>query len=634
MDIIVTEKFKCINPFELHDLPEFVVLTGENGTGKTQLFEYLYASSMIGDDGVFRGDMEGCSNGDVFEFVTSHSGSTIDTETGIECRVFPSRVLVNNNRLTHCVYRPVEVPHVDVGETYNLNQLKEEGDRLAQKHFFMSSHPELGRDCKALTNAFNKMLGYVKGSNFSSRDVRIPEFTTKDIEIIEQIESSFPKDFSKDSYYYISLLPPPQKQVFSANIRYLFYQYWARVKAGLNPTTRPWAEFNEIGKELGFRFEIDEPRLAEESFEVRLRDKKKGVFISPRSLSSGEKVVFSLFVALHSTKILASKPEVIMFDEPDAYLHPSLTSTMIKVLCDVFIRKYGITILLTTHSPSTVALSPEQSIFTMNPDLGIMQKISKKDAIRSLTNGLNTLSVYYENHKQVFVEAKNDALVFNYMFQSAQQHGFIQSKDIQLHFINVDEKKDGGCSKVKDTVSILRNNGNQTVWGLIDWDGKNTPKEYVKVLGHNTRYAIDNYLVDPVSMSILFLDEEKEKTKIGFLPEDNITGFAKKTNDDIQSIINSIVSQLSTIIPSGSLSKASIKDYSLADGRVFKIPQWFMEIKGHDLVDYYRKAFPFLNKFQKEYDLYKRIVSYVYDNYPGIIPQDIIDSFGALQSEL
>lgn len=51
MDIIIRKRYKTIIPFELKDLPDLVVLTGENGTGKTQLLEYLYYRSRLNDKG-------------------------------------------------------------------------------------------------------------------------------------------------------------------------------------------------------------------------------------------------------------------------------------------------------------------------------------------------------------------------------------------------------------------------------------------------------------------------------------------------------------------------------------------------------------------------------------------------------
>lgn len=626
MDIIVNKEYKCITPFKVTDLPGFIVLTGENGTGKTQLLEYIYMASSLNEDGISSIDSEQLVNNDLF--MTSMHKQIVNPTDGTVSVVFPTEILINGSRARDVVYRGVNTPNVDVGNGYNLENVYLEGERLAQKHLFVHNHQQDIKDVSKLTSAYNRVLQVAKPSGFQAREMKIPEITKRDIDIINRIEKEFPLSFEKDPFYYISLQNPPQSQVFSANIRFMFYQYWARENAGLHPTVKPWVEFNEIGQELGFRFEIVEPRLDEHRFDVRLRDKIRGVFVSPDALSSGEKVIFSLFVALFSARSMQFKPEVILFDEPDAYLHPSLTATMLHVLHDIFVKRFGIKIILTTHSPSTVALSPEQSVFTM--DSGAMKKTSKKDAILSLTCGLNTLSIYYENNKQVFVEAKNDAMVLSNIFHVAQQKAWLKTNDIQLHFINVGEDSvDGGCSRVIDIVSRLAAAGNQTVYGLIDWDTKNSPKDRIFVLGRSSRYALDNYLMDPIAVSLLFLEENKEKQGIGFSVDDTIVSFGSKSLEEIQRIIDSIISCLSKCFQGKEDSSAV--DYSVMSGQVFHLPKWFMTIRGHDLVDCYKAAFPFLNKYRSEADLYRKIVNLSYLNYPGIIPTDLINSLNDLQ---
>jgi len=56
-----------------------------------------------------------------------------------------------------------------------------------------------------------------------------------------------------------------------------------------------------------------------------------------------------------------------------------------------------------------------------------------------------------------------------------------------------------------------------------------------------------------------------------------------------------------------------------------------MKIRGHDLLGFYKAAFPFLNKYKKESDVYKRIVNHAYGNYPGIIPMALIETLINLQ---
>ena len=219
-------------------------------------------------------------------------------------------------------------------------------------------------------------------------------------------------------------------------------------------------------------------------------------------------------------------PSLIIFDEPDAYLHPSLCSTMLKVIKDVLIGEHGIKVIMTTHSPTTVAMLPETSLFCMKE--GVMKKTTKQEAILALTAGLNTISVYYENVKQVFVEADNDNIFLTNVYHQAMTAGLL-NKDINLRFVNVGDKKDGGCTTATKVVNDLWKAGNKTVYGIIDYDGKNNPSERIKILGGGSRYAIDNYLMDPLVLSMLFLDEPGEKTRVGFDINDTLVGYGKKT---------------------------------------------------------------------------------------------------------
>ena len=104
---------------------------------------------------------------------------------------------------------------------------------------------------------------------------------------------------------------------------------------------------------------------------------------------------------------------VIILDEPDAHLHPEMSNILIKALNETFVKKIGIKVIITTHSPMTVALAPEESIFQLNnhPET-FLKKISKDDALKNLTNGLPSLTIDYENHRQVFVESPTDLFYF------------------------------------------------------------------------------------------------------------------------------------------------------------------------------------------------------------------------------
>jgi hypothetical protein len=75
----------------------------------------------------------------------------------------------------------------------------------------------------------------------------------------------------------------------------------------------------------------------------------------------------------------------------DASLHPSMIKNMLAVIGDIFLVR-GVKVILVTHSPTTIALAPEEAIFVMKKEgPKRIEKSSKKDALSILTEGFATL---------------------------------------------------------------------------------------------------------------------------------------------------------------------------------------------------------------------------------------------------
>ena len=631
MDIIIGKSYKTICEFEIKNLPDFVVLTGENGTGKTQLIEYLYHISKVDAKGNYITTSEGAPQPDE-ELKNLINAEAVDPITGYR---YPATVEKEGTRIINIVYRGVQAPTVEVGGKFDWRKLYTAGEMIAQKHLFYKTHESIvpnisEKTTEELTKAYQESIGFHRGGARIGPDTQIPTISQTDIDTIKRIEEEQTEiDYSKDQYLYIAYQPVPPSNVFSANLKFLYVQHWARIQAGLTVAKAPWEIFNDIGKTLNFKFELDEPNIEDKKFDVRLRDKAKKVFISPDSLSSGEKVIFSLFVAMYSTHSEAHLPELIIFDEPDAYLHPSLCRTLLDVVQKIFVEQHHIKVIMTTHSPSTVALAPSDSIYRMMD--GKMVPSNKKEAIVSLTAGLNTISVYYENVKQVFVEADNDNTYLTVVKDMAMRAGLL-STDVNLNFVNVGNDVNGGCSIVKKVVNDLVIAGNQTVFGVIDWDGHNDDSDRIKVLGQGTRYAIDNYAIDPLAVILICLEDAASREKIGFEKHASVTTFKEMNNMDQQKYVDIIIKELEKIIPENERVNTKKVTYQTMEGRNYSIPVWFTEMQGHKLVDYMRAAFPVLNKYNDDRKLYKHIaVDMCYANYPGIIPMDIVDTLRNIQ---
>ena len=132
MKIIVRKPFRAIGAFEVDNLPDFVVLTGENGTGKTQLLEYLYQTSTTQ---LKTGDLipEPISDGPVNDIP---EGEYITREDGVRVYMSPAELCIPDKPKANIAYRAVQAPNVDVGVKFDHKALYMEGESIAQKHLF------------------------------------------------------------------------------------------------------------------------------------------------------------------------------------------------------------------------------------------------------------------------------------------------------------------------------------------------------------------------------------------------------------------------------------------------------------------------------------------------------------------
>ena len=132
-------------------------------------------------------------------------------------------------------------------------------------------------------------------------------------------------------------------------------------------------------------------------------------------LSSGEKMLFWFALSMFDIKGIYKEksPSLLLLDEVDAGLHPSMIKKIMEIIKKYFLPK-GIKIILTTHSPTTVALAPEESLFVMKreADSTSIEKSSKKEALNTLTEGYATLEtgielISSEKDLTIITEGKN-----------------------------------------------------------------------------------------------------------------------------------------------------------------------------------------------------------------------------------
>lgn len=164
----------------------------------------------------------------------------------------------------------------------------------------------------------------------------------------------------------------------------------------------PWDIINNFLSEYGdFQYSITYPDPLDadayfygqdQTFWPNLKTDDGEISIPYNELSSGEEVLFALALCLFKTKSDNVFPKVLLLDEIDASLHPSMVEKLFRVIENVFIKN-GTTVILATHSPTTIALAPDDSVFVVNKTRGPnrIEKHDKKHALAILTQGFATL---------------------------------------------------------------------------------------------------------------------------------------------------------------------------------------------------------------------------------------------------
>ncbi|MGZ5500565.1 MAG: AAA family ATPase, partial [Nitrososphaeraceae archaeon] len=541
MKVHLTASYKSLSHFKSEELPDFTVIIGKNGSGKSQLVQkfnqYAKAKTKKELEKVF--------------FLIEPPVNSVYTDTLVVERLTdatPSTYRAQFDKLiseySNCIYSdPIRKAWLNLlkkgipSESVAAFELKEFEGVYALKDL-------VSTDESRFVNSDLEYLGMASEVGIDRNTVATYNIFLADLkrslivfEVAKHIASHHKKSIVDlyDNDFLTSDLPDKyleKNHLIDSKIEDIFYNYLRkRHNNDLNFLRKsqykvdnssisveefdrlyknPIIQINEILASLNMEYyfrEISSSEFLPDST-VRFDFLKKSsqVKVQFNDLSSGEKIILGVIIRLFTSVFYNADlkfPELIILDEPDAHLHPEMCTTLIKVLNDQFSKKLGIKVILTTHSPVTVALSPDDSIFQLeNEPTTFLKKIEKDRALKILTQGVPNLSIDYQNHRQVFVESPTDLNYYQTLFDKFSSRNTCTH---QLYFISNGYGK-SNCEQVKKIVKDLRSSGNNTAYGIIDWDKKNTDSSLVFVHGLNQRYSIENYIFDPIYVGILLIE--------------------------------------------------------------------------------------------------------------------------------
>lgn len=610
-------KYKSLKPFEI-ELPNFVILTGINGVGKTQV---LYALTQN------HGQLAKITVAD--QIIQNHQIKYID------------KLLTPND------IHPIDRHSFDESEDFELrHQLFPAYSLLIN---YLSEFGQLPKSYEIYQQHNNERYGNQLVNPVIFEKIRefIGDISTNQPHDFDFFKNNFPRNYRPQvnelfTHNFSQIFKTYQNLIFKnefnqfrserkgKNIAFLQEDEFIQVNG--NP---PWEIINNIIETatLDYMFDVPNDYDPNITYQPKFIKKSTGDSVQISELSSGEKILISLAFALYNKDYVNQIPNLILLDETDASLHPSMTKQYLNILKDVFVKDLGIKVIITTHSPSTVALADEQDIFVVENSEQRIRKCSKDEALSVLTAGVPSLSINYENRKQVFVESPYDVKYYDAIYKILSPY---LNKEVSLNFISSGDARTNqngdpvaNCSQVKHITQTMRNHGNKSCFGIIDWDLTNQEtEEGILVNAFSQQYSIENCLLNPLFIGLLILG-----LKTGSQDEINHRYISLDYNsaECLQEIHDWILNKISNQFKIQNQNKVSIQ---LINGVTINTPEWFTHHQGHELESKILNQISELNKVRqnKEEKLKLEIINKIFDDFPLLVPTYFKDVFSKIQT--
>ncbi|MCH5228165.1 MAG: AAA family ATPase [Muribaculaceae bacterium] len=380
----------------------------------------------------------------------------------------------------------------------------------------------------------------------------------------------------------------------------------------------PWEFINSFFKKLDLGFQVSYPSscVKDAPFHFTINN-EEGKELHYDDLSTGEKLVLALAFIIYGSDSGLGKPDMLLLDEPDSGLHPSLASKLFKVIKEEVVEKLNIPVAISTHSPVSLIAAGGVPVYEMKKGK-IPKKVNSERAILSLSGDIPYLKISTDNRRQVFVESGYDVSYYEYIRNALRKYN-PEAISCELVFLETHKDKTAGsnCDDVKRIVNLMGTNGNDRVYGIIDYDNHNPSHDNIIVLGNGERYAIENYILDPLLLALFLIRERKWNPSDLGLSFTSIVNAKSLSPEDAQKMVDKVLSDLG-------LDTGPMKEYTLVNGWELHISQSFCTYRGHDLETKIKNTYPFLKSFKIENALKIEIAKIIIDDFPELLPQDLL----------
>lgn len=429
----LSSRYKSLQQgFEWNDIPSFAVITGVNGVGKTQLLEVIKGYSE-------KPDNHGRTLRIVREITSSSKGSENlifsenTSQRGLSLQGLIEYVQNSDQRL-------VSLRNLDqyIKNCYNnINSWREQYTQTTDKVERLQIENNIRNNEEEIRSYQTEKLN-VSIYAYDEELKRIARMLDKRVEDLSEDEI---RQFANDNFESLTSVDELTRFLSSENQRYMrrityLTETHQREEADmLAAQERPYQTINRIFRQYGFDyFDMLNPFPVDNKLNGEIRFQgKEGEIVDYNSLSSGEQAIVQFVIWSYGQDFRGNRLNTMVLDEPDAHLHPSMCKMMVEIFSEMSAKKEigggGIRIIITTHSPSTVAFTPEGSLFVMQREADNKRSIrptTSEDAVEILSDGIFTFSRAMSQFTQlsssqkqnlVFVEGKTDVKHFNKAMQ-------------------------------------------------------------------------------------------------------------------------------------------------------------------------------------------------------------------------
>ena len=428
MKIELRRPHKSIEDLTTEELPDFAILIGRNGAGKTQLLEALQRGSAgIPDIGV--------DEIKLFDMATFHPPNTFEATRQTDNFAIAAAdafLLPASNRPP-----PIETATMIFNEF--VSEIESGYGVQTRDEFIRDLRGEIrnlpdfsvfgvvGRQSQYKQKIYQQVLAPFEGVRQPTRSSTL--FSRSQATLLSaamRLTAKLPHELDRDDIMRAvhsegETLTNSISEVFAA---YKVDQYmWTHTQFELGRDgfddlvneyrtkyPPPWETLREIlsqmrdvaGADGVFDFDFSDPddsvlnlaNYEQFAFKAEMTNLTTGTAYELDSLSSGEKILMALCLVSFNLYLGRRPPKLLLLDELDAVLHPSMVAALVNILRDLFVSN-GAKVLMTSHSAMTIAVLDETDIYRVSRTGGVVEVVhtTKSEAINELSEGLATVDV-------------------------------------------------------------------------------------------------------------------------------------------------------------------------------------------------------------------------------------------------